>query len=142
MKIIKLSNFSRYPIFGLRPTSPHLTIYRFPLPAVLSVIHRGTGIFLYFFIILLFMMENMSSMDMIDYNMYYVYHAFNQSNGILFNLISFALLFSIFYHIYNGIRHYIWNTGSLLTISGVYITAYIVLILSVITTLITMLLIS
>lgn len=27
-----------------RPMSPHLTIYKFPLPAVLSVFHRGTGV--------------------------------------------------------------------------------------------------
>ena len=27
-----------------RPMSPHLTIYKFPLPAMLSVMHRGTGI--------------------------------------------------------------------------------------------------
>lgn len=27
-----------------RPMSPHLTVYRFPLPAILSVAHRGTGI--------------------------------------------------------------------------------------------------
>lgn len=142
MKIIKLSNFSRYPIFGLRPTSPHLTIYRFPLPAILSVVHRGTGIYLYFFIIFLFMMENMCSMDIIDYNIYYVYYIINQSSGILFNLITSTLLFSIYYHVYNGIRHYIWNTGRFLSITGVYSTAYIVLALSVMTTLITIILIS
>ena len=27
-----------------RPMSPHLTIYRFPLPAILSISHRGTGV--------------------------------------------------------------------------------------------------
>lgn len=26
-----------------RPMSPHLTIYRLPLPAILSVTHRATG---------------------------------------------------------------------------------------------------
>lgn len=27
-----------------RPLSPHMTIYKFPLPAVLSISHRGTGV--------------------------------------------------------------------------------------------------
>jgi succinate dehydrogenase (ubiquinone) cytochrome b560 subunit len=27
-----------------RPMSPHLTIYKFPLPAIMSISHRGSGI--------------------------------------------------------------------------------------------------
>ena len=29
-----------------RPTSPHLTIYKLPFPAIMSITHRGTGIVL------------------------------------------------------------------------------------------------
>lgn len=28
-----------------RPMSPHMTIYKFPLPAMLSITHRATGMF-------------------------------------------------------------------------------------------------
>jgi len=142
MKIIKLTNFSRYPIFGLRPTSPHLTVYRFPLPAVLSVLHRATGVFLYFFVIMLFLLENMSSLDMIDYNMYYIYHMVNQSDGFIFNFLAISFFFSVYYHIFNGFRHYIWNTGKLLSLSNVYRTAYGVLTLTSILTIVTIILIN
>ena len=29
-----------------RPLSPHLQVYKFPLSAILSIAHRGTGVFL------------------------------------------------------------------------------------------------
>ena len=31
---------------GNRPLSPHLQVYRLPLTALLSITHRGTGVFL------------------------------------------------------------------------------------------------
>nr|YP_010165753.1 succinate dehydrogenase subunit 3 [Imasa heleensis]QRR29766.1 succinate dehydrogenase subunit 3 [Imasa heleensis] len=134
MRIINLSNFSRYPIFGLRPTSPHLTIYRFPFPAVLSVLHRGTGIFLYFFILGIFFVESSSSLDIIDYNIYIIYNSLIQLNYVTLLLFVIPVFYSFNYHLLNGIRHYIWNTGKLLSISSVYRTGYLILFLSLILT--------
>ena len=31
-------------VVASRPTSPHVTIYKFPLPAITSIVHRATGV--------------------------------------------------------------------------------------------------
>jgi succinate dehydrogenase / fumarate reductase, cytochrome b subunit len=35
-----------------RPISPHLTIYKLPMAALISIIHRGVGVVVYLFLIL------------------------------------------------------------------------------------------
>ncbi len=39
----------------------------------------------------------------------------------------FLIAFPFSYHLINGMRHLIWDTGAILTIKGVHTTGYIVL---------------
>jgi succinate dehydrogenase / fumarate reductase cytochrome b subunit len=47
-------------------------------------------------------------------------------------LLSIALLFSLSFHFFNGIRHLIWDTGRMLKIESAYRAGWVVLTLSVI----------
>lgn len=95
----------------IRPTSPHLQIYRWNLSSLTSIFHRLTGVALFFSVIII--------------SWYIVYYSTqinieNQENcecwsmtiiKNLFTLASIALIFSLYYHFCNGIRHLFWDIG-------------------------------
>jgi succinate dehydrogenase / fumarate reductase, cytochrome b subunit len=92
---------------GNRPLSPHLQVYRWPLNMAMSIFHRVTGAALgaslalltWWFLALAIGPE---------------YFAF--VNGLITSwlgiLILLASLASIWFHLANGIRHLVWDTGS------------------------------
>lgn len=89
-----------------RPTSPHLQIYRLPLTAKMSILHRATGALLsaglvltVFFLIAL--AGGQSSWDSA--------HAI-LSNGLV-QLILFVFTLALNYHLCNGVRHLLWDIG-------------------------------
>ena len=98
-----------------RPLSPHLSVWRFQLPAVMSITHRITGIILTSGTVLL--------------TVWLLALAFGESS---FNLVSLVIshpigqivLFGytvvLFYHASNGVRHLFWDFGKGLNITGVY----------------------
>lgn len=105
-----------------RPVSPHLEIYQKQLTAVLSALHRITGVGL-------------------------AVGFFGVTCSLGFHLIDTATLVSLFaglpvaakvalksvaalpfaFHSWNGIRHLIWDAGKEANIKGVYKTGYAVL---------------
>ena len=98
-----------------RPLSPHLSVWRFQLPAVMSITHRITGIILTSGTVLL--------------TVWLLALAFGESS---FNLVSLVIshpigqivLFGytvvLFYHASNGVRHLFWDFGKGLNIPAVY----------------------
>ena len=89
-----------------RPLSPHLQVYKPQLTSVLSITHRGTGIFLSFgALALTFWLISLAVSEDIFNNFHQ--HAISWY-GKLF-LICF--IFSLFYHLANGIRHLFWDAG-------------------------------
>jgi succinate dehydrogenase / fumarate reductase cytochrome b subunit len=90
----------------VRPLSPHLQIYRLPLTAWLSIIHRMTGVLLVigmvlFTTALLVLANNPTEWQII-------------SQLSAFSLTPFILLlfcFSFWLHWAHGLRHLIWDTG-------------------------------
>ena len=108
-----------------RPLSPHLQVYRPQVTSVLSILHRMTGIFLVFgimipagWIISLSMGPNVFStyQDLLD--MFFV------------KLCLIGLSYSTVYHFLNGIRHLLWDAGWGLHIRHVYFTGWMVISLS------------
>ena len=95
-----------------RPTSPHLQIYRWNVSSLTSIIHRFTGISLFFAILLLSW-----------YITYYTYqiNVSGDSEGCdcpMQQLIDFSfflagvfITFALYYHFCNGIRHLFWDIG-------------------------------
>jgi len=88
-----------------RPLSPHLQIYRLPMLAILSILHRATGIALSIGAIYLAIWVVCATSP----TAYANFQAFNTS--ILGRIVLGGWLFSAFFHLFNGIRHLFWDAG-------------------------------
>lgn len=112
-----------------RPLSPHLQIYRPQLTSVLSITHRGTGVFLALALLVL------------PYWLLSIASGPKAYAGLLGHFAAwygqvflFGVLFSVYYHLCNGIRHLGWDLGRGLDIATTYLTGYIVVFLSALLT--------
>jgi len=115
-----------------RPMSPHLQIYKMPITAKLSVLHRGTGAVL-FLGLLLMVWVLVAAAGGID--SWQTMHRFLSS--WLGKFVLFGFSFSLYYHLCNGMRHLLWDIGKGLSLEQVHFSARIVLISSLILTLLT-----
>ncbi|XP_057302578.1 succinate dehydrogenase cytochrome b560 subunit, mitochondrial-like [Hydractinia symbiolongicarpus] len=115
-----------------RPMSPHLTIYKFELPALLSGSHRATGFALSGVIALvgvgsLVLPGNPSSY--IE-----VIRAFDLPTWFLASG-KLLLIWPVVYHTFNGVRHLAWDTGRGYDMKTLYKTGYFVVGTSIVTAL-------
>ena len=113
-----------------RPLSPHLSIHKKVLTALFSIFHRITGIGLSIGSILIsiwFLLINLGP----DYFVYFEII----SKNILFKLILLIWTVGIFYHLYNGCRKLYWSFGIGMELTTVYRSGYIVLLLTLFSTL-------
>jgi succinate dehydrogenase cytochrome b subunit len=104
-----------------RPLSPHLQIYRWQLTSVLSILHRATGVALSAGTILLvwWLVAAASGPE-----------AYEGVQEFLGSWVGLLLLFgwtvSLFYHLCNGIRHLVWDTGHALDLGSTYLGGWVV----------------
>jgi succinate dehydrogenase / fumarate reductase cytochrome b subunit len=89
-----------------RPLSPHVQTYRWTLTMALSIVHRATGIALYFGTLLLAWWLIAAAAGPAPYA--YV-HAFIAS--IFGRLIVFGYTWALLHHLFSGIRHLVWDLG-------------------------------
>src|SRR6266446_4456915 len=89
-----------------RPLSPHMQIYRWPLPMAMSILHRITGAGLYVGTLLMawWLIATASGP-----NAYATFGAF--INSWIGQLILFGYTWALLHHMLGGIRHLIWDTG-------------------------------
>jgi len=107
------------------PLSPHLQVYRLPLTAWLSVLHRATGVFLASLICLSALILYSLSQGETSY------HAMRVIlNSPLGQLFLFGLSFAFIYHLCNGVRHLFWDLGYGFEQQQIRYSAYAVVILS------------
>lgn len=109
-----------------RPMSPHLTIYKFELPAILSICHRITGlgasVALYAGGIgAIFCSQSFPEILQL------VQQAVPHS---LLLLTKTALGGAIIYHTLNGVRHLIWDAGYGFKLKHLYMSGYLVVALT------------
>ena len=116
-----------------RPLSPHLQVYKPQLTSVLSITHRGTGVFLSLGALLLTCWLITLAVGAEPFNSFHKY--MTTWYGKLF-LASFV--FSLFYHLTNGVRHLFWDAGIGLEISTTYKSGYLTIVVSIALTLITL----
>ncbi|XP_030753988.1 succinate dehydrogenase cytochrome b560 subunit, mitochondrial-like [Sitophilus oryzae] len=107
-----------------RPQSPHLTIYKPQLTAMLSISHRATGIVLAGYAVM-FSLAAVWLECPIEYYIEQIRCA-ELGPACIFG-IKFTLAFPLLYHFWNGIRHLLWDTGRFLTIKEVYLTGWTML---------------
>ena len=116
-----------------RPLSPHLQVYKPQLTSVLSITHRGTGVFLSLgALVLTYWLVSLAVSEEL-FNSFHLHTTFWY--GKLF-LIGFV--FSLYYHLSNGIRHLFWDIGLGLEISTTYKSGYFTIFISVVLTLVTL----
>ena len=89
-----------------RPLSPHLQVYKLPLSAMISIVHRATGAFLAMGTALLVWWL----MAIADGEVAFL-AAQSVMGGFFGRLFLFGWTFSLFFHLSNGIRHLIWDAG-------------------------------
>lgn len=105
-----------------RPLSPHLDVYRLPLSALISIVHRGTGAFLTMgTIVLVWWLIALAGGE----QTFSVAQEF--MGGFFGKLILFGWSFALFFHLSNGIRHLVWDAGYGFEKSEVEKSSYIVL---------------
>jgi succinate dehydrogenase / fumarate reductase, cytochrome b subunit len=89
-----------------RPLSPHLQIYRWQWTMAYSILHRATGIALGVgTLLLVWWLVALATGPA----------AFEGAQAVigsfLGRLFLFGWTFALFYHLANGIRHLVWDTG-------------------------------
>lgn len=89
-----------------RPLSPHLQIYRPMLTMMMSIIHRITGVGLYFGIVLLVWWLSAASISdgYFDFVQGFFGHWFGR-------LLLFGFTWALIHHALGGLRHLLWDTG-------------------------------
>lgn len=90
-----------------RPLSPHLQIYRLPLPALLSISHRMSGIALTLgiFVLVAWLWAGAFNAKCFEN----LRLAFTSPLG---HVLLFGWMLAFFYHLCAGVRHLVWDTGA------------------------------
>jgi succinate dehydrogenase / fumarate reductase cytochrome b subunit len=114
------------------PLSPHLQIYRLPLTAILSVIHRATGVILGLGALILVLVLAAAANSPESYSIIHTH--LGNWYGQIFLL---GLTFSLYLHFCNGIRHLFWDVGLGFELDTVDITAKLAIFVSIALTAVT-----
>ena len=120
-----------------RPLSPHLSIYRWPITMTLSILHRATGVAMSIGLVLLAVSLTSAAAGAERYA---------EFSALMSTLPGRLLLigwsFAFFYHLANGIRHLVWDTGRGFEKHQANASAWFVIILAVVVTVVFWILLS
>ena len=115
-----------------RPVSPHLQVYRPQITSILSITHRITGVALCGGAVLLTYWLMSAT---------YGAESYANAQAILGSwfgrLVLFGVVFSLWFHLANGIRHLVWDTGRGLEMEQLRLSGLAVVAVSVVSTLAT-----
>ena len=109
-----------------RPLSPHVTAYRINLFSFLSMAHRLSGLYAYLFTIVL-------SWRLVFWAMCSDCASNSKNVSIIFLIFLFAYTQAIIYHMFNGMRHFMWDALKLFNLkhgwySGVFIFLFAIIV--------------
>ena len=112
-----------HPAPRVRPLSPHLTVYRWPVTMVTSIVHRATGLALSAGTLLLCWWLVAVASGPEQFNEFS-----SLADSTLGAIVLFGFLWSLAYHLLNGIRHLLWDLGygfavTMANQSGVFVIA-------------------
>ena len=116
---------------SVRPLSPHLQIYRPSFTMMMSIMHRISGVILYFgsFLLLAWYISIVLGPE--------VYQLLNTLfSFFIIKVALFLFTWIFFHHLFGGIRHFIWDTGRGFGLSSIEWLARLTAILSFLSTLI------
>jgi succinate dehydrogenase / fumarate reductase cytochrome b subunit len=112
-----------------RPLSPHLSIYSWPITMTTSILHRATGLGLSvgFIVLAAWLLDAAVGAE-----------AYSAMVSYLDTTVGRVLLvgwsFAFFFHLANGVRHFVWDVGRGFEIRQANASAWFVMILAVVST--------
>lgn len=114
-----------------RPLSPHLQIYKPQVTSVLSILHRLTGValvigtipFVYWLAALAGGADSYATAQALF-------------GSVVGQILLFLWVFSLFYHLCNGIRHLFWDMGLGFELKTLHTSGTIVMVAAVALTLV------
>ena len=112
-----------------RPLSPHLSVYRWQVTNTLSIIHRISGVILYFGALYLSLWIAAISFKGPFSDLIIV-----ALNHPVSKIILIGLSFVFFYHSLNGLRHLLWDIGKGFEPNQVRNSGIVVVMLSILMT--------
>ena len=108
-----------------RPVNLNLLAFRWPLPAITSILHRVSGVFIFFGIAALLYLLDLSLSSQAGFD-----EAAALLSGTAVKLIIWAIASGILYHLIAGIKHLIMDLGYGETVQGGKAGAVAVLVVS------------
>ncbi len=115
-----------------RPISPHLSIYKFQINTIMSITHRLTGIILFAFFS--FLAWGFIIWFLLDFSEKILLLI----NNIFFKIFFSVSIYSLYYHLFNGIRYLLWSIVLGFSKFSIINYSYLVLLLSLLSTLFTL----
>ena len=114
-----------------RPLSPHLQIYRPQMTSLMSISHRLTGLALLVFApmvsVFIFLLAFMPSVARDCVGLVLTFASYDWGAVFLF-LLALAGVWSLFFHLFNGLRHLLWDMGWGFGLTQAMISGWLVLI--------------
>ena len=104
-----------------RPISPHLQVYRPQLTSVLSIMHRLTGVFLSGVTVVLSLWLFSIALGEAAYSPFAALW-----DSWISTLLMAGVVFCLYYHLLNGVRHLAWDWGIGFSLTQVYSTGWAV----------------
>ncbi len=100
-----------------RPLSPHLQIYRPQITSMMSIFHRFTGLILFGGVVVIALWL---------WSAAYAQEMFTCLHGLLTSTLGTIGMIiwttAFFYHLFNGVRHLLWDTGQGFDLGDVTLT--------------------
>jgi succinate dehydrogenase / fumarate reductase cytochrome b subunit len=112
-----------------RPLSPHLSIYRWPITMTMSILHRATGVAMSVGFIVLAGWLFDAAMGAETYAAMLSY-----LDTMVGKLLLMGWSFAFFFHLSNGVRHLVWDSGRGFEKTTANASAWFVLLLAIVLT--------
>jgi succinate dehydrogenase / fumarate reductase cytochrome b subunit len=109
-----------------RPLSPHLSVYKLPLAARLSILHRATGVLISAGAFVLAFWLTAIAAGESEYADFLAC-----ATSLPGRVLLFAILASFLFHLLTGLRHLFWDIGWGLDLKRTQATSLAVLLLAV-----------
>ena len=119
-----------------RPLSPHLTIYKPQITSILSIMHRITGASMFFGVIFLSWLVNAILMQTTGLSFFETDFGRILDN-LLFRIMLMGLIYCLYYHSLNGVRHLFWDLGIGINNKAVSVSGVVVVTVAIILTAVT-----
>ncbi|PCJ26030.1 MAG: succinate dehydrogenase, cytochrome b556 subunit [SAR86 cluster bacterium] len=110
-----------------RPTNLELTTFKYPLPAITSLLHRISGVFIFAGVALMLYLLDLSLQSESGFGL-----VVELLDNLFVKLLAWAVLAGLLFHLIAGIKHLLMDMGIGETLKGGVIGASITIALSAI----------